>query len=220
MELWIERVLQDNNWIQSLFFLFLVIILILKLFDPIQFNFFIKFLNHKQYLRRYCTDRNFDLFNLFYILINSLTTVSFSFLILVCDNVFFNGNYSFNRYLYILVLFNVFIVARFFLTNFINISLNIFPDIKIYYFKNIIFYGYISVILMGLISVIFLQNMISSGFIKLLLLFLCLIFSFHQINFFKDYINNRLKNIPYLFYYLCAFKIAPWLWFSKILWKS
>ena len=220
MELWIERVLQSNNWIPSLFFLFLSLILILKLLDTKQFNFFINFLNHKQHLRRYCIDRNFNIFNLFYFLIFILITISISFLILICDNIFFNGNYSLNRYLNILTLFNGFVIARFLFTNLINLYLNIFPDIKIYYFMNIVFYGYINIILMSLISVIFLQNMISSGFIKLLLLFLCLIFSFYQFNFFRHYVKARPKSIPYLFYYICAFKIAPWLWFSKILWES
>ena len=50
MEFWIERILHSNNWVQILFFLFLSIILSLKLIDPIKFSFFIKFLNFKQYI--------------------------------------------------------------------------------------------------------------------------------------------------------------------------
>ena len=217
MEFWIERILHSNNWVQILFFLFLSIILTLKLIDPIQFSFFIKFLNFKQYIRRYSIDRDFNFFNLFYILILVLISTSLSFLILVCNNLFFNINLSLNEYLQTLALITMFIAARFFFTNFINTTLKIFPDLKAYYFKNIIFYGYILIAAMGLVSVLYLQDLIAIIFMKLLLIILVLIFSFHHLVIFKDYIKANPKNFLYLFYYICAFKIAPWLWMSKIL---
>jgi len=217
MEFWLERSLDNQNWVQILFLLYLGIILVLKLIDPIQFNFFVRFFKFKQYIRRYCVDRNFEVFNLFYILIFFLISVSLSFLIILYENVYFDKTISLNRYLKIVIFLKIFIVIRFLINRLINKYFKLFPTIKLYYFKIIIFYGYIFILTMGILSLLYLQNNFSLIIMKLLIGILAIIFTSYHFFIFKEIIKSNLKNFLYLFYYLCAFKIAPWLWFLKIL---
>ena len=215
MEFWIDRILHNNSWFRILFLFYASLILILKLLDPIQFKFFIRPLNFKQYKRRYCIDRNFEVFNLFYLVLIFLISNSVSFIIIISNNLFFNIDIRFKNYLFILFLINGFLLIRSLLTNFINKSLNIFPDLKLYTFTTIIFYGYLLIGSMILMMITYLQGLHTIIFIKLSITFLCAFFLIYNIHFFKEHLKNSSKNILYLFYYLCAFKIAPWLWLSK-----
>jgi len=217
MEFWLERSLDNQNWVKILFLLYLSIILVLKLIDPIQFNFFIRFFKFKQYIRRYCINKNFKVFNLFYVLIFFLISATLSFLVILYENVYFDKAISLNRYVKIIFFFKTFIVIRFLIIQLINKNLKLFPTIKLYYFKIIFFYGYVFIITMGGLSVLYLQNNLSLINMKLLIVILALIFTSYHLFIFKEFIKSNSKNFLYLFYYICAFKIAPWLWFSKIL---
>ncbi len=217
MEFWLERSLDTQGWVQILFLLYLGIILVLKLIDPVQFNSFVRIFKFKEYKRRYSININFKVFKLFYILIFFLISVSLSFLIILYENKSFDKAISLNRYLKILVFLKTFIVLRFLIINSIIKNLKLFPMIKPYYFKILIFYGYIFILTMGVLSVFYLQNNLSLVTINLLIGCLALIFTSYHIFVFKEFIKFYSKNFLYLFYYLCAFKIAPWLWFLKIL---
>lgn len=215
MEFWIDKIIQNNSWFRMLFLFYAILILILKLLDPIQFKFFIRPLNFNQYKRRYCIDRNFEVFNLFYLVLIFLISNSLSFIIIISNNLFFNIDIRFENYLFILFLIYGFLLTRLLLTNFINKSLNIFPDLELYTFTTIIYYGYLLIGHMILMIIIYLQDFYTIVFMKFSIIFLFVFFLISNIHFFKEYIKNSSKNILYLFYYLCAFKIAPWLWLSK-----
>lgn len=215
MEFWIDKITQNNSWFRMLFLFYAILILILKLLDPIQFNFFIRPLSFNQYKRRYCIDRKFEVFNLFYLVLIFLISNSLSFIIIISNNLFFNIDIRFENYLFILFLIYGFLLTRLLLTNFINKSLNIFPDLKLYTFTTIIYYGYLLIGHMILMIIIYLQDFYTIVFMKFSIIFLFVFFLISNIHFFKEYIKNSSKNILYLFYYLCAFKIAPWLWLSE-----
>ena len=215
MEFWIDKIIQNNSWFRMLFLFYAILILILKLLDPIQFNFFIRPLSFNQYKRRYCIDRKFEVFNLFYLVLIFLISNSLSFIIIISNNLFFNIDIRFENYLFILFLIYGFLLTRLLLTNFINKSLNIFPDLELYTFTTIIYYGYLLIGHMILMIIIYLQDFYTIVFMKFSIIFLFVFFLISNIHFFKEYIKNSSKNILYLFYYLCAFKIAPWLWLSK-----
>lgn len=215
MEFWIDKIIQNNSWFRMLFLFYAILILILKLLDPIQFNFFIRPLSFNQYKRRYCIDRKFEVFNLFYLVLIFLISNSLSFIIIISNNLFFNIDIRFENYLFILFLIYGFLLTRLLLTNFINKNLNIFPDLKLYTFTTIIYYGYLLIGHMILMIIIYLQDFYTIVFMKFSIIFLFVFFLISNIHFFKEYIKNSSKNILYLFYYLCAFKIAPWLWLSK-----
>lgn len=215
MGFWIDRIIHNNIWLGMLFIFYAILILILKLLDPIQFDFFIRPLSFNQYKRRYAVDRNFEVFNLFYLVLIFIISNSLSFIIIISNNLFFNIDIRFENYLFILFLIYGFLLTRLLLTNFINKSLNIFPDLKLYTFTTIIYYGYLLIGHMILMIIIYLQDFYTIIFMKLSIIFLCMFFLISNIHFFREYIKNSSKNILYLFYYLCAFKIAPWLWLSK-----
>lgn len=220
MEFWTERMLNSNNWILGLFLFYLCIILILKLFDPIQFKFFQDFTKYNRYIQRYCIDRNFEIFNIFYLLIIVLISSSLSLLVLFFVHTLNKIGLTLNNYMIIFIISNIFILTRFLIMNIIDKNLGGVHQLKLYYFKNIIFYGYIMIFVMVLLCVLYLNHMISNSLIKLLVLILSIIFSFYHFLIFKNYIDKNPKNFLYLIYYICAFKISPWLWLSTVLYSQ
>ena len=220
MEFWIERSLVNQNWVLILFLLFACIILILKKIDPIQFNFFIKLGKFKEYERRYAVDRSFEVLNMFYILIFLLISLSFSFLIILYEFVFFRQEIKILRYLQIILSFKIFIFMRFLIIYFLNNNLKIFSVFKLSYFKLIIYNCYCFILVMICLSFLYVQNELSTTIMQLIIFTLLISSSIFHLLIFKETIRFNIKNSLYLFYYLCAFKIAPWLWLSKIFYKD
>lgn len=217
MDFWIERYVENQNWIRILFIVYIVIILCLKLIDPVQFNFFIKIVNYNQYIRRYVIDRKLNFINIFYLLILILIVISFSFFIVIYNNTFFYTEIELYRYFKNFFILISFIIARFFILNILNDYLNLFKDYKLYIFKILIFYSYLSIIFMASLSFIYFKETISPNILRFLIFFsLACILSFNVI-LLKNQIKYFPKNTLYLFYYLCAFKIAPWFWLSKLI---
>ena len=217
MDFWIERYIENQNWIRLLFIVYILIVLCLKLIDPVQFKFFIKIINYNQYLRRYVIDRKLNFINIFYLLILILIVISFSFFIILYNNTFFYKEIALYRYFKIFLVLIFFIITRFFILKTLNDYLNLFKDYKLYMFKILIFYSYLSIIFMASLSFIYITENISLNVLRFLIFFsLACILSFNVI-LLKNQIKYFPKNSLYLFYYLCAFKIAPWFWLSKLI---
>ena len=217
MDFWIERYIENQNWIRILFIVYILIVLCLKLIDPVQFKFFIKIINYNQYLRRYVIDRKLNFINIFYLLILILIVISFSFFIILYNNTFFYKEIGLYRYFKIFLILIFFILTRFFILKTLNDYLNLFKDYKLYIFKILIFYSYLSIIFMASLSFIYITENISLNILRFLTFFsLACILSFNVI-LLKNQIKYFPKNSLYLFYYLCAFKIAPWFWLSKLI---
>ena len=216
MVLWTERILLNQNWILILFFLYSTLILFLKIIDPVQFRFLVRVLKYKEYERRYLLDKNFNVLKLFYILLIILISISFSFLILICENIFFNQELSFYVYLKNILVFKIFIIFRFLFLKILNKNLKLFQPLSSHNFKFVIFYFYIFFLIMCFLSISYIQNLISSDTMKILITSLFVCFSIYHLFIYKDEIKYSSRKTLYLFYYICAFKIAPWLWLSKI----
>ena len=217
MQFWSEKSYLIKDWILILFIFYSILLLGLKFFDPIQFRIIIISRSFKQYVQRYSIDKKFDVFRPFYLIIFFNIIISFSFIVTIYNNKIPNTLISLEQYLKTFVIIITFLILRFSLIYFLNKKLNIINNINIYFFKILIFYGLISFILMVICSCLYITNSINSIILNGIIISLITIISLFHFFIYKENIKGNYTNVLYLFYYLCAFKIAPWLWIANSL---
>ena len=217
MQFWVEKSYLIKDWILILFIFYSILLLVLKFIDPIQFRLIIVSRSFKQYVQRYSIDKKFDVFKPFYLIIFFNIIISVSFIVAIYNNKIPNTLISLEQYFKTFVSIIIFLILRFFLINFLNKKLNIINNINIYFFKILIFYGLISFILMVICSCLYITNSINSIILNGIIISLITIISLFHFFIYKENIEGDYTNVLYLFYYLCAFKIAPWLWIANSL---
>ena len=127
------------------------------------------------------------------------------------DKELFNYLLSINFFIYAAI-FIIFLIIKYFLEIFLT------SNLKFIFFKNFII-NIIIVILM-LINFTFynLNSFYDIDYLKTTFLILIgLHFIFQAKNYYSLIIKFEVKEVMYLILYLCAFKLAPWLWLYSIL---
>lgn len=217
MQFWVEKSYLIKDWILILFIFYSILILSLKFIDPIQFRLIVISRSFKQYVQRYSIDKKFNVFKPFYLIIFFNIIMSFSFIVTIYNNKIPNTLISLEQYFKTFITIITFLIIRFFLINFLNKKLNIINNLNIYFFKILIFYALISFILMVICSCLYITNSINSIILNGIIISLITIISLFHLFIYKQNIEGDHTNVLYLFYYLCAFKIAPWLWIANSL---
>jgi len=210
VELLKNQILIADDWVLLSIILIGYLILFTKIIDPIQFNFFVDPFRHNLYLQRYLIDRNFKVFDKFYLTANFSILVSISLFISIWKKYTFNEPFLFMDFFRILSFLSIFglirNIANFFLLKVVNMR----KILNKYWFKSVIFNGYSSVFFIIIITTLELNNLHKYGTIKYL--FICFLATLIFFNSFSLYelIKDSIKNFIYLFSYICAFKILPW----------
>ena len=127
------------------------------------------------------------------------------------DNELFKSLLSINLFIYG-VIFLRFLIIKYFIEMFLTSKL------KFVFFKNFIINIIIGLLM--LINFIFynLNSFYTVDYLKNTFLILVgLHFIFQAKNYFSLIIKFELKEVMYFILYLCAFKLAPWLWLYSIL---
>ncbi len=130
----------------------------------------------------------------------------------------FNGSYDqlkfnqFNLTLFIILISSIIILIRFLIIEYI---LNIFIGfkLKLIFFKNFIISIIISLLMIfNFFTYIYNDfydfNLLIISSIVLILLFIV----FQTKNYLSYFVKLNVKEVMYFILYLCAFKLAPWLW--------
>lgn len=190
--------------------------LLMKKIDPIQFNFLKNPFKHKLYYQRYLIDRNFKIFDKFYLLNYLWILTSISLFFCFCKKYIFFKPFLIYDYLGILSFLAIFMFLRK-IINYLIIKINNNGTIlKKFWFQSTIFLSYVSFFLVVITTSLELNNLLTIKTFKYIL-----IASFSSLIYFNLHviisaIKYSTKNFIYLFYYICALKLLPWVLLANL----
>ncbi len=208
---WIYRPELKADWISLIFLLNLVIILILYKLDSNRLKSLIKIFKLRIYLGKYSKEKELNYFSYFntlsfFIIIFALSLTYFSFL----SNYLIPLNNHFEYYYFTFGIFIVFFF-RYLLMQFISSQLGFQKCIKFVFYKNFSLATQISITIIGLV---FLWNysILPLIMIESILVLVFLYWIINQFDIFFSFLKSRPEDLIYIILYLCAFKLAPWIW--------
>jgi hypothetical protein len=127
------------------------------------------------------------------------------------DKELFKSLLSINLFIYA-VIFIRFLIIKYFIEIFLTSKL------KFIFFKNFIINIIIGILMLINFTFYNLNSFYDIDYLKKTFLILIgLHFIFQAKNYFSLIIKFELKEVMYFILYLCAFKLAPWLWLYSIL---
>ena len=213
---WIYRPDLEADWMSLIFLFNLVIILILYKLDSNRLKTLIKIFNLRIYLGKYSNEKELNFFSYFntfsfFIIIFALSLIYFSFL----SHYLIPINNHIEYYYFVLGIFIV-LFCRYLLTQFLSNKLGFNKSIKLVFYKNFSIATQISIIIIGLV---FLWNysILPLIFIESILVLMFLYWIINQFSIFFSFFKSRSEDLIYIILYLCAFKLAPWIWIYILL---
>ena len=213
---WIYRPDLNADWMSLIFLFNLVIILILYKLDSNRLKSLIKIFKLRIYLGKYSNEKELNFFSYFntfsfFTIIFALSLIYFSFL----SHHLIQINNHIEYYYFLLGIFIV-LFFRYLLIQFISNKLGFQKSIKLVFYKNFSLATQISIIIIGLV---FLWNYstIPLIFIESILVLMYLYWIINQFDIFFSFFQSRSEDLIYIILYLCAFKLAPWIWIYILL---
>ena len=209
---WTEKFEPHHDWVNLLVLLIFGLIAFLSNQNYHQLKLLVSFWNYKNYLNIYDKDKFTNPLNLFNLVMMSISLISFSIIGFVIHEkllMSFLGEISF------LLLFGSItgvVVIRYWVLKLIFSNLGVVEFYQHNIFRSISFHFVISVYGILMFSVYY-YSFIEMTVLLLILLILIVnsIFIFH-FSLYAKIIGKQPSSLIYLILYLCAFKIAPWLW--------
>ncbi len=220
----------SNQDVTSVFVLVLIIVFylfkvfqktkLLYLFRSVSYHFTnIFFLYNSEDLNIHGRINYFNYFYIFfYHLINGVIMVYLSaFLydgslkIEGMDIKLFRSLLSINLFIYGIILIR-FLIIKYFIEIFLS------SNIKFIFFKNYIINIIIGILMLINFTIYNLNSFYNINYLKnTFIILIGLHFIFQAKNYLSLIIKSELKEVMYFILYLCAFKLAPWLWLYSIL---
>ena len=220
----------SNQDVTSVFVLVLIIVFylfkvfqktkLLYLFRSVSYHFTnIFFLYNPEDLNIYGRINYFNYFYIFfYHLINGVIMVYLSaFLydgslkIEGMDIKLFRSLFSINLFIYGIILMR-FLIIKYLIEIFLS------SNIKFIFFKNYIINIIIGILMLINFTIYNLNSFYNIDYLKnTFIILIGLHFIFQAKNYLSLIIKSELKEVMYFILYLCAFKLAPWLWLYSIL---
>ena len=212
---WTERFQHQQDWITVIIILVFMICVHLYSNNKHQFKLLISLWNIKSYFNIYDKEKFTNPLNKFNLILTFISLITFSLLV---------------YFFYCKILLSTYGDISFFTFSFMLSSLIIFrywilklifqysSQLKLYHhmvFRSISFYGSISLYALFIITFyyyIFYDN--NDLLFIVVTLILCLVYLSH-LTIYIGIVQNNPNSLVYLILYLCAFKIAPWLWLYK-----
>lgn len=214
---WTEKFEPQQDWVNLLILLIFGLVTFLSNQKYYQFKLLISFWNYKRYLNLYDKDKFTNPLNLFNLIIISISLISFSII-----GFFFYEKLlmSFLGEISFLLLFGSIVglvIIRYWVLKLIFSNLGVLELYQHNVFRSISFYFMISVYAILLFSIYY-YSFIEMTILLLMLLILIVnsVFVFHFSLYIKI-IGQKPSSSIYLILYLCAFKLAPWLWLYNLI---
>ena len=212
---WTEKFQAQQDWITILLLIIFALTTFLYRMEKYQFILLISFWKSKKYFKLYDKEKYYNplhLFNAILILISLITFSILGYFFYSKILLSFFGKISFISFFSILT---GIVVARYGILRFILTFSGHAALYQQIVFKSFNIYGLVS--LYGLFFFSFYHySFITKSNILLfvIILIICLVYISHLIIYFRI-IRKNPNYLVYLILYLCAFKIAPWLWLYK-----
>lgn len=213
---WIYRPNLQADWMSLIFLFNLVIVLILYKLDSNRLKNLIKIFKLRIYLGKYSNEKELNYFSYFnalsfLIIIFALSHIYFSFL----SHHLIPINNHFEYYYFLLGIFIIFFF-RYLLIQFISNQLGFQKSITLIFYKNFSLATQISIIIIGLVF-FWNYSILPLIFIKSILVLIYLYWIINQFDIFFSFFKSRSEDHIYIILYLCAFKLAPWIWIYILL---
>lgn len=210
MELLENQNLNSNNLILSVIIFLGFLVFLIKKIDPNQFDFLKNPFKIKLYYQRYLIDRNFKIFDKFYLLIYSYILISISLFLSFFGKYFLDIPITIFNFLKISILLAIFMLLR---------SLNYIIILRIiknwiifqqYWFRSLIFNFQSIFFLIVITTTLELNGFLTLKSFKYILVTFISLSIYFNLNALVKILKDSTKNFIYLFYYICASKILPW----------
>ena len=210
MELLENQNLNSNNLILSVIIFLGFLVFLIKKVDPNQFDFLKNPFKTKLYYQRYLIDRNFKIFDKFYLLIYSYILISISLFLSFFGKYFLDIPITIFNFLKISILLAIFMLLR--SLNYI-IILRIIKNwiiLQQYWFYSLIFNFQSIFFLIITTTTLELNGFLTLKYFKYILVTFISLSIYFNLNTLVKMLKDSTKNFIYLFYYICASKILPW----------
>ena len=210
MELLENQNLNSNNLILSVIIFLGFLVFLIKKVDTNQFDFLKNPFKIKLYYQRYLIDRNFKIFDKFYLLIYSYILISISLFLSFFGKYFLDIPITIFNFLKISILLAIFMLLR---------SLNYIIILRIiknwiifqkYWFRSLIFNFQSIFFLIITTTTLELNGFLTLKYFKYILVTFISLSIYFNLNTLVKMLKDSTKNFIYLFYYICASKILPW----------
>ena len=210
MELLENQNLNSNNLILSVIIFLGFLVFLIKKVDTNQFDFLKNPFKTKLYYQRYLIDRNFKIFDKFYLLIYSYILISISLFLSFFGKYFLDIPITIFNFLKISILLAIFLLLR--SLNYI-IILRIIKNwiiLQQYWFYSLIFNFQSIFFLIVITTTLELNGFLTLKSFKYILVTFISLSIYFNLNALVKMLKDSTKNFIYLFYYICASKILPW----------
>tara|TARA_Y100000741_G_scaffold362713_1_gene349065 strand:+ start:390 stop:1046 length:657 start_codon:yes stop_codon:yes gene_type:complete len=210
VELLENQNLNSNNLILSVIIFLGFLVFLIKKVDTNQFDFLKNPFKTKLYYQRYLIDRNFKIFDKFYLLIYSYILISISLFLSFFGKYFLDIPITIFNFLKISILLAIFMLLR--SLNYI-IILRIIKNwiiLQQYWFYSLIFNFQSIFFLIVITTTLELNGFLTLKSFKYILVTFISLSIYFNLNALVKMLKDSTKNFIYLFYYICASKILPW----------
>lgn len=210
MELLENQNLNSNNLILYVIIFLGFLVFLIKKVDTNQFDFLKNPFKTKLYYQRYLIDRNFKIFDKFYLLIYSYILISISLFLSFFGKYFLDIPITIFNFLKISILLAIFMLLR--SLNYI-IILRIIKNwiiLQQYWFYSLIFNFQSIFFLIVITTTLELNGFLTLKSFKYILVTFISLSIYFNLNALVKMLKDSTKNFIYLFYYICASKILPW----------
>jgi len=210
VELLENQNLDSNDLVLSIIIVLGFLVFLIKKIDPNQFYFLKNPFKIKLYYQRYFIDKSFKIFDKFYLLIYSYILVSISLFLSFFGKYFLDIPITIYNFLKVFSLLTIFLFLRS-LAYIIILQIIKNRDILQRYWFHFLIFNIQSIFFLIIIT----TTLELDGFLTLksfkyiLIAFISLSVYFYLYTFIKT-LKDSTKNFFYLFYYICAAKILPW----------
>ena len=160
----------------------------------------------------------FNYFYLFFFLLINLVVMTYFNALSFHGSINFDemGNKLFLRLLNFNILIFITLSVRFLVIKYI-IEMFLNYKLKFIFFKNYIINIIIGILMLINFVVYSLNTFYNFNYLKnTFLILLVLHFIFQAKNYISYFSKNKIKEVMYFILYLCAFKLAPWIWLYSI----
>lgn len=212
---WILRTQTSQDWISLFFLVNTMLFVAMYIIDAYRVKALFRLFSSQLILSKHLNEKNYNYFSAFnllsFILIGNALGLLCLWLLQYNNSIPY---FAFEFYYLLLGLFLWFII-RYFILKFILNQLKIYNKIRVFLFNN---FNQNSQFAVYFLILLFLRHFSSFpvGLLDFAIIGFILLWSLFQFRSIVLFFTSAPEDIFYLILYLCAFKIAPWLWYYKI----
>ena len=215
MELLENQNLDSNDFVLSIIIFLGFLVLLIKKIDPNQFNFLKNPFVIKLYYQRYLIDRNFKIFDKFYLLIYFYILISISLFLSFFGKYFLYIPITIFNFLKVSSLLAIFLFIRSLMHVTILRIIKNGSILKKYWFHSLIFNTHSTFFWIIITTTLEINGFLTlSSFKYALVTFISSSIYFNLYSLIKI-AKYSTKNFIYLFYYICASKLLPWVFLAN-----